>query len=313
MLLRRIARPLLATVFVVDGVTVFANPGPLAKSEIATRSATAVSTDPVQLVRITAATRVCGGVLLALGKMPRLAALVLAATTVPVTVVEQNFWSEEDPDLRAAKRSAFLKDAGLLGGLLIAAADTEGKPSLGWRGRSAARHAAQTISSTLPLAAGDSSTRDAAARRLHGAATTARSLAERARDEAADLTDIAREQGPHWAEVAKDRAADIGTRLGDLAQESAPLVDTVRDRAVGLTDIAREQGPHWAEIAKDRAADIGTRLSGLAQDSAPLVDTVRDRGAELAETTRRRGGRLIETTRDRGAELGETARHRLNR
>src|SRR5690606_15993546 len=100
-----------------------------------------------------AVAQVSGGVLLALGKAPRLASLVLAASVLPATVTQQDFWTEADPDKKQAKRAAFLKDVSLLGGLLIAGADTEGKPSLGWRGRRAAKAAAASVSAALPIGA----------------------------------------------------------------------------------------------------------------------------------------------------------------
>jgi len=273
MLLRRIARPLLATTFVVDGVNTFLHPEPRAKKliqlEPRTKNTVAekLTDDPARVVRIAAASQACAGILLALGKAPRLGAFVLAANVVPALVTEQDFWAEDDPDRRSAKLTAFLKDAGLLGGLMLAAADTEGKPSLGWRGRRAAHDAAQAMSSMLPiagLAAEDTAARDAVARHAHDAAHTGRVLAERARTQAAELTDAVREHGPQWAGTARERAADVTTRLADFAGENAPVV----------------------------------------------AATVRDRGAELAEAARRHGGHLIETTVDRGAELAEAARHR---
>jgi len=307
MLLRRIARPLLATPFVVDGVNTLLHPEARAKKLIQLEPRTKntfaakLTDDPTRLVRITAASQTGAALLLALGRAPRIAALVLAANVVPALATEQDFWAEDDPDRRIAKRTAFLKDAGLLGGLMLAAADTEGRPSLGWRGRRAARDAAQAVSSMLPI--GALAADDTVARRAREATHAGRALAERARNQAADLTDTVREHGPHWAEAARNQAAD-------------------------LTDTVRERGPRWAEVARGRAADVGertaeatTRLADFAGENAPvLADTVKDRGAVLARTARRRGTRLVETARDRGpelrdrgTELAESARHRLGR
>ena len=41
---------------------------------------------------------------------------------------------------------AFLTDVSLIGGLIIAAVDTEGRPSLGWRGRRAAHRVSEAVS-----------------------------------------------------------------------------------------------------------------------------------------------------------------------
>ena len=50
---------------------------------------------------------------------------VLAATLVPTTVAAHSFWQEQDPEVRAKQKVQFLKNLGLLGGLLLAAVDTE--------------------------------------------------------------------------------------------------------------------------------------------------------------------------------------------
>jgi len=41
----------------------------------------------------------------------------------------------------------------LIGGLIIAAVDTEGKPSLGWRGRRAAHKVTEAVAAAMPAAA----------------------------------------------------------------------------------------------------------------------------------------------------------------
>ncbi len=63
------------------------------------------------------------------------------------------FWNQSDPQRKTDERRAFMTDLSLLGGLIIAAVDTEGKPSLGWRGRRAARKVSEAVSSALPVGA----------------------------------------------------------------------------------------------------------------------------------------------------------------
>src|SRR5205807_669938 len=65
----------------------------------------------------------------------------------PTTLAAHRFWEEEDPELRSQQQVHFVKNLGLLGGLMLAAADTEGKPSLAWR----ARHAGRTSAATAEL------------------------------------------------------------------------------------------------------------------------------------------------------------------
>ena len=88
------------------------------------------------------------GSLLALGRLPRIASTVLAATLVPTTIAAHSYWNEQDPQVRAQQKVQFLKNLGLLGGLLLAAVDTEGRPGLAYRAHlvseSAHRAARQT-------------------------------------------------------------------------------------------------------------------------------------------------------------------------
>ena len=101
-----------------------------------------VPRDVQQWVQADAAIKVAAGSLFALNKFPRLTALVLSASIVPTTLAGHRFWEHEDPTERFGQISNFLKNTGLLGGLLLAAVDTEGKPSVGYRARRSAKAAA---------------------------------------------------------------------------------------------------------------------------------------------------------------------------
>ena len=70
--------------------------------------------------------------------MPRISSTVLAATLVPTTAAGHRFWEEKEPATKKAQRVQFFKNASIMGGLLLAAVDTEGKPGLAWRARRAA-------------------------------------------------------------------------------------------------------------------------------------------------------------------------------
>src|SRR3546814_20513833 len=71
--------------------------------------------------------------------MPRVAALTLAGSLVPTTLAGHAFWAESDPAAKKQHRLAFFTNASVLGGLLLAGADTEGKPGLAWRAGNATR------------------------------------------------------------------------------------------------------------------------------------------------------------------------------
>ena len=102
--------------------------------------------DDETLIKLDAAVKIVAGSMLALNKFPRLASTALAASLVPTTLAGHRFWEETDEQQRAQQQVHFFKNVSLLGGLMIAAADTEGRPSLGWRGRRAARLAAAAVS-----------------------------------------------------------------------------------------------------------------------------------------------------------------------
>lgn len=147
MLVRRIAYPLLAAAFVANGVdTVLhlkqkaeAAEPLLAQGQAITPVARTI--DPGTIVRVDAAIQIGAGLLLAFGRAPRLAATALAAVLIPATAIEHPFWSTDYPDERKDRQLHALKNAGLLGGLLLAITDTRGKPSLTWRAQQAKKKA----------------------------------------------------------------------------------------------------------------------------------------------------------------------------
>ena len=143
-LVRRIARPLLASVYVYGGLDAFRHPAtkvPAADSLVADLPAKLPGlSNTEQLVKVDGAAKVLGGVALGLGKFPRLASLGLIASLIPTTLAGHPFWKEQDPAKRKMQQLQFIKNAAILGGTLLAAVDTEGKPSVGWRARRAARN-----------------------------------------------------------------------------------------------------------------------------------------------------------------------------
>ncbi|MFC8292111.1 DoxX family membrane protein [Streptomyces sp. NPDC057242] len=152
-LLRIVGRPLLASMFIAGGVNSLRDPqrvAPMAESVArpVTERISVLPDDTEKLVRLNGAVQVVSGVLLGLGRCPRLSALALAATLVPTTLAAHRYWEVEDPSDRAQQRIHFFKNMSMLGGLLITADDTGSAPSLLWRGRHAAhdlRHDARLV------------------------------------------------------------------------------------------------------------------------------------------------------------------------
>jgi len=141
---------MLAAIFIVQGFDTLFRPervSPRAEP-VVQRLAEFVPPVPAQTeqaVRINGAIHLVAGSLLAVGRLPRLSALVLAATLVPTTLAGHRFWESKDKQEREQQRIAFMKNMSMLGGLLITAADTAGRPSLAWRGRNAARSARRDV------------------------------------------------------------------------------------------------------------------------------------------------------------------------
>jgi uncharacterized membrane protein YphA (DoxX/SURF4 family) len=314
MLIRRIARPLLSAAFIGQGVETLRNPAVSLDAAEPTVAALRqlpepygekVPSNPETAARINAAVQVAGGVLLATGKMPRVASAALAFTVIPGSLGGHLFWTESDPERKSQKRRDLLTDLSLLGGLIIAAADTAGKPSLGWRGRQAAGRISEAVSSALPLDGSDDSLLDSEladriAHGLHVGAERGRELANTAAERSAPLVEAARKRGEEFAHTAADKSAPAIKKARKRARKhGAQLAETVRDRGSEWADLARDRGGEWADIARDRGGE--------------WADIARDRGSELGERAYERGSELAELARDRGEELAHRGRAKARR
>lgn len=151
---RSLARVMLSGIFVVSGARNLRNPGRLveAAKPVTDRAAPLIQnlhprlpTDTETLIRANAATQVVAGLMLATGRFTRPAALVLAASLVPTTAAGHPFWTNDEPGARNNNQIHFLKNIGLFGGLLLAAADTEGKPGLRWRAGHRIDHSRRSV------------------------------------------------------------------------------------------------------------------------------------------------------------------------
>lgn len=148
--IRLVARPMLASVFFVGAAAALKNAPSLAPKAsrvtdkvvpLAQRVAPGVPVpaDPVTIVRVNAAVQLAAAAGLATGRAPRLSSAVLAASLLPTTIAGHAFWQEQDPAARKVQRLNFFKGVSLVGGLLIAGVDTEGRPGVAWRARRVAK------------------------------------------------------------------------------------------------------------------------------------------------------------------------------
>jgi putative oxidoreductase len=146
---RLLARPMLASMFVVGGINALKNVDAMAARAqpvadklvpMVQRAApqAPIPTNTKTLVRLNAGAQILAGAALATGRAPRLASTLLAATLVPTTLAGHRFWEETDPAVKSNQKVHFFKNVSMFGGLLIAGVDTDGKPGMAWRARRAA-------------------------------------------------------------------------------------------------------------------------------------------------------------------------------
>src|SRR5947209_5073269 len=319
MLIRRIARPLLSAVFIGQGIDSLRNPKPAAEAAapavVGLRAlpdpvGSSIPSDPQTFAQINAAVQIGGGLLLATGKAPRIASAALAFTVLPANLGAHMFWSESDPQVKARKRKDFLTDLSLVGGLIIASADTAGKPSLGWRGRRAAERLSERVSSALP---GSDDTFDADLGELgekivHGlqlGAERGRELASTAADRGAPYAEAALERGREFASTAAERGAPYAEAALERGRE---LASTAAERTAPLAKKARKRGEELASTAAEKSAPLAKKARKRGEG---LADTALERGAELAEIARLRGNQLADTAAARGSQLADAARERV--
>lgn len=173
--IRLLARPMLASMFVAGGITSLRNSEWAAQQAkpvvdtvlpqaeaLAQKMAPGITLpkDPQTWVRINSAVHILAGFTLATGRAPRLSSLALAGTLVPTTLAGHRFWEESDPAMKSNQQVHFFKNISMLGGLMLASVDTEGKPGLAWRAQRAAkdvrretRHLGKTAKREAKLAA----------------------------------------------------------------------------------------------------------------------------------------------------------------
>jgi len=105
---------LLASMFISGGSSTFINPD---------GRATKVEQAGIPLARqaviVNGATMVVAGTALAVGFLPKLAALALLGTLIPTTVVGHPYWQETTPQGRAGQQIHFNKNVAMIGGLLL--------------------------------------------------------------------------------------------------------------------------------------------------------------------------------------------------
>lgn len=136
--IRVFARPLLASVFIVEAIDALRHPDAHVEKlqpvdgviDKAGDAIPAMPTNRRTLVRLHAGITLGAGLLFALGKAPRTSATVLALASAPAAVIANPLRTKEQ---RSKNLPNLLARAAAIAGLSFAATDRRGAPSLGWR------------------------------------------------------------------------------------------------------------------------------------------------------------------------------------
>jgi uncharacterized membrane protein YphA (DoxX/SURF4 family) len=258
----RLARPLLASIFVVGGWDALRNPaGKANKAEAVTEplvgSTDIEGLDTETLVRINGAVQVGAGLLLALGKWRRLAALALIGSIIPTTYAGHRFWEESDPTTRKQQQMHFLKNVGLLGGLILATFDTEGEPSLAWRAKRKARQLEAAVST--------------------GRASGHEKARSTRREMAPAVTRFSKRAAREGRAVRR-RAGRLGTAGHDLAGKIPLEPEVLNDAQLAIVDAVKgstETATHAVQGAASVVSDAARQLPTLARSATrPTLDAI---------------------------------------
>ena len=229
-IVRRLARPMLAAGFIESGLSTLRDPGPQVEQVRPLVAQVAgplrLPSDPATFLRVDGALMVGAGGLLALGRMPRLAALVLVAGSAPATYAEIAHWREKDPQQRRERRRELLTRLGLIGGALLATVDTAGRPGLAWR----SRHAVEQVQHSAAGVTG-------------GSAMTAGLVGRGARRRARRASQKASQAGRRTAQQAKATSRQTRQRAKLAREQTRQAVEQTRRQAREAAKTARAAVP----------------------------------------------------------------------
>ena len=298
-MIRKFARPMLASVFVWDGVDTLRNTSEhVADTESVLKRlrkvlpreyAGYIPNDPELVTRALGGAKTAAGTTLALGKAPRTSAAVLALTHVP-KLVGNAFWAADSKKDKEAQRNSFITNTALLGALAIVTQDTEGKPSARWRAAKASARANKKIQRALP---GKSEQQK-----------FAEDFSNRANEISSDVTTKAND----WFETAKDYVED---NRDDWESAGRDFIDSARsfveDKAETAREFFEDNKDDWLDAARDNTETARKGLikaAGKAQDRADEA---------LAKADSLDGKRAQKKARKRAEKLQKEATKKLDK
>lgn len=235
-MIRKIARPMLASAFVIDGVQTVLNPASHKESAdsvlkqvraaVPRQYRAFIPKDPETAAQIVGGVKACAASLFALGKAPRTAAGLLTATSLASLAGRNAFWDTDDEDEKTRRKAGALTDLALTGGVLLATVDTDGKPDMKWRAQNAAKVAKRNVQQALPT----------------------QSEAEKAWGKATDWFSDATDQVGEYIDDNKGDWRKAASRAGDKASDF--LGDAKKQTSKFLNNAGE-----WLDDAADEAQD----------------------------------------------------------
>ncbi|MFH0412539.1 DoxX family membrane protein [Corynebacterium sp. L4756] len=252
-MLRKIARPMLASYFVWDGVDTFRNPEQHVEEtenllqrlrKVLPKDYSGfVPNDPELVSRALAGARVGAGSLLAIGKAPRTSAAVLAGTTLPALIGANAFWSADSKQEKDESRNSLITNTALLGALFITTQDLEGKPSLRWRAQKAGERTGKKVQAALPT----------------------KSETQKLTDKASDWFEDTTDRVTSYVDDHKDEWQDTGK---DLLNTAKSYVDEARTYVDDNKDDWQDAGKGLIANVRDTAKDYSNTARGFVNDNA---------------------------------------------
>lgn len=259
-MIRKIARPMLASVYIADGADTLLNTQAHVEGTevvldriryvLPRKYAKRISSDPELVTQIIGGTKVGAGSLLALGRAPRLSAAALAAVTVPTILARNAFWETQDSEEKRNRRNGFVTNVALLGGLFITTVDTEGKPGVKWRATKAAQQGKKQVQQALP-------TKSEAEKMTGKASDWFQDTSEKVSEYAHVAQDYVDDNKDDWIKTAKDTATKATGKASAYAHIAQGYLDDNKDdwlkAAQKNTDTAKKGAVKAASKAQEKA------------------------------------------------------------
>lgn len=260
-MIRTVARPLLASVFVLDGVQMLKNTSDYteetadmvknARRILPPNVAGYIPNDTETAVRVLAGTKIAGAALLGSSKAPRLGAGILTAVQIPTSIHRNAFWSAKDKAAKKDKQRGLITDLALLGGLVITTADTAGKPGLAWR-----------VQKAMPGKSEQEKMIANAQDQATDIFSKAKENAIAGKEAVANYVDDHSDEWKDTAADLRDKAVELGGQAKEFATEQA---DTLSVQAADLSDRAREQSQELRKQGKKSQKEAQKRAQKEAK------------------------------------------------